>query len=70
MVRQLRPWKYLGFVIMVSMGIMLGGAKLGQYYDNPYFQLKITLLFLVFVHAMVFRRSVYRNTEALDRAAA
>ena len=68
MVRQLRPWKYLGFIIMVSMGIMLGGAKLGQYYDNPYFQLKITLLFLVFVHAMVFRRSVYRNTEALDRA--
>ena len=69
-VRQLRPWKYLGFIIMVSMGIMLGGAKLGQYYDNPYFQLKMTLLFLVFVHAMVFRRSVYRNTEALDRAPA
>ncbi|HYA18005.1 MAG TPA: DUF6644 family protein [Bryobacteraceae bacterium] len=68
MVRQLRPWKYLGFIVMVSMGIMLGGAKLAQYYDNPYFQLKMTLLFLVFVHAMAFRRSVYRNTEALDRA--
>jgi uncharacterized membrane protein YfcA len=70
MVRQLRPWKYLGFIIMVGMGILLGGAKLGQYYDNPYFQLKMTLLFLVFVHAMVFRKSVYRNTEALDRAPA
>jgi len=68
MVTQLRPWKYLGFVIMISCGIMLGGAKLTQYYDNPYFDLKMTLLLLVFVHAMVFRKSVYRNTEALDKA--
>jgi hypothetical protein len=68
MVRQLRPWKYIGFVIMVSCGIMLGGAKLSQYYDNPYFQLKMTLLLMVGVHALVFRRSVYRNTESLDRA--
>ena len=70
MVNQLRPWKYIGFFIMVGCGIMLGGAKLAQYYDNPYFQLKMTLLLLTGVHALAFRKSVYRNTEALDRASA
>jgi len=67
-VTQLRVWKYVGFVIMISCGIMLGGAKFGTYYDNPYFQMKMSLLFLVGVHAMVFRRSVYGNTANIDRA--
>ncbi len=48
----------------------MGGAKFGQYYGNPYFQMKMSLLFLVGVHALVFRRSVYGNTEAIDRAPA
>ena len=39
-VTQLRPWKRLGFVIMIGCGICLGGAKLSQYYDNPYFDLE------------------------------
>ena len=68
MVQQLRLWKRIGFVIMVSCGILLGGAKFAQYYDNPYFQMKMLLLALVGVHAIVFRKSVYGNTEALDRA--
>src|SRR5277367_4346473 len=42
----LRPWKWLGFVIMVSCGILLGSAKAVSYYDNPYFQIKMTLLAL------------------------
>lgn len=67
---QLRIWKYVGFIIMVSCGIMLAGAKFGSYYDNPYFQLKMTLLALVGVHAWVFHRSVYGNTLNLDRAPA
>jgi len=66
-VGQLRPWKWLGFCIMVTCGILLGSAKAVSYYDNPYFQIKMTLLALVGVHALVFRRSVYRNTAELDR---
>jgi hypothetical protein len=53
---------------MIGCGICLGGAKLSQYYDNPYFILKMTLLLMVGVHALAFRRSVYHNTEALDKA--
>jgi hypothetical protein len=66
MVRQTRVWKWIGFVIMVTCGILLGGSKLASYYDNPYFQIKLTLLTLVGVHALVFRKSVYGNTAQLD----
>ncbi len=61
-----RPFKHAGLLIMVTLGIHLGGSKLADYYDNPYFLMKMSLLLLVFVHAMVFRRSVYRNPAAVD----
>ncbi len=67
-VRQTRLWKRIGFVIMITCGILLAGAKLNTYYDNPYFQIKLVLLVLVGVHAIIFHRSVYANTEAIDRA--
>ncbi len=65
-VERTRPWKIAGLLIMLTLGIHLGGAKLADYYDNPYFILKMTLLVLVGVHALVFRKSVYRNPAALD----
>ena len=67
-VNQTRIWKRIGFVIMISLGIMLGGAKLTSYYYNPYFLIKLSLLALVFVHAMIFRGSVYSHPEKLDQA--
>ncbi len=67
-VNQTRIWKRIGFVIMISMGIMLAGAKLETYYTNPYFHLKLTLLALVGVHAMVFHKSVYAHPEKLDQS--
>lgn len=68
MVRRLRPWKWFGFVVMVTCGSLLAGCKLESYYGNPYFQLKLTLLLLVGVHAFIFRRSVYGKTVNLDQA--
>jgi hypothetical protein len=68
MVKQTRPWKWVGFFIMVTCGVLLAGAKLDTYYDNPYFQIKLALLACVAVHAKVFRRSVYANPEQLDGA--
>ena len=68
LVEQTRPWKRLGFVVMITCGALLAGSKLDEYYDNPYFQLKLLLLALVAVHAMIFHRSVYGNTAELDRA--
>jgi hypothetical protein len=70
MIEQTRIWKRIGFVVMVTCGVLLAGAKLDTYYDNPYFQLKLSLLILVGVHALVFHRRVYGNTAELDRAPA
>jgi uncharacterized membrane protein len=67
-VSQFRVWKRLGLVMVAGCGILLASAKAEQYYHNPYFWTKMTLLTLVGVHALVFRRSVYNNTEELDRA--
>jgi hypothetical protein len=68
-IAQLRNWKRIGFVMMVSTGILLAGAKAASYYANPYFQLKLSLLCLVGMHALVFRRRVYGGTAQLDAAA-
>jgi len=61
-----RWWKRLGFVIMVSMGICLAGSKAVEYYPNPYFWTKLTLLALVGIHALIFRPIVYNHPEQLD----
>jgi Family of unknown function (DUF6644) len=65
---RLRPWKRAGFVVMVTCGLLLAGSEFNKYYDNPYFWIKISLLVLIGVHGLAFRRSVYYNTAALDAA--
>ncbi|HEX6897387.1 MAG TPA: DUF6644 family protein [Bryobacteraceae bacterium] len=65
-VAKTRPWKHVGLTIMILLGIHLGGAKFHDYYDNPYFLMKMSLLACVFIHAMVFRKGVYKNPAALD----
>jgi hypothetical protein len=60
-VNQLRPWKWLGLILMVSAGILQAGSKANIYYDNPYFVVKMCTLLLVAVHSVVFRKSVYRD---------
>jgi hypothetical protein len=67
-VRGLRPWKYLGFIVMVTMGLLLATSEMDKYYGNPYFQLKILMICMVAVHALLFRGRVYANPEALDRS--
>lgn len=69
MIKQLRPFKYAGAFLVIFCGILLFGAKAGTYYDNPYFQMKVSFLALVSVHAMVFRSGVYKNPD-LDKGLA
>ena len=42
-------------------------SKAEGYFLNGFFQLKMTFLFLVFVHAMIFRPLVYNHPEELDK---
>lgn len=66
-VKALRPWKHLGITLVATCGFFLAWAKAERYLGNPYFQIKLTLLFLIICHSIFFRKSVYRNTEELDK---
>ena len=65
-VGRLRAWKIAGFLIMAGCGFLLAGSEAGKYYANTYFWVKMTLLALVALHALVFRRGVYRNAAKAD----
>jgi hypothetical protein len=69
-VRQLRWPKRLGFLVVLTCGILLASSKAEEYYYNIFFWSKMSLLVLIAIHGLVFRASVYRNTEALDKAPA
>lgn len=68
MVNQLRPFKRVGFLLLITCGLLMAGCKAEEYYYNAFFRTKLTLLLLVGIHALVFRRGVYHNTDALDTA--
>lgn len=65
-VNGLRPWKRLGFVIMVICGLLLAGSEAEKYVSNPYFWIKMTLMVLVGVHALIFKPRVYDHPEKFD----
>jgi hypothetical protein len=67
-VTQLRWPKRIGIVIVAACGLLLASSKAEEYYYNRFFQAKLILLALVFVHALIFRGSVYKNPAALDQA--
>jgi hypothetical protein len=66
-INQLRWPKRICFLLVLTCGALLASSKAEEYYYNAFFWAKMLLLFLVFVHGLVFRASVYRNTEALDK---
>jgi hypothetical protein len=66
-VNGLRVWKRIGLAVILTCGVLLATSEMDKYYGNPYFQLKMTMLVLLLIHAIVFRRSVYQNPAALDR---
>jgi uncharacterized membrane protein len=66
---QLRVPKRIGLVLIAGCGILLAGSKAEEYYYNAFFRAKLILLLLVALHSVVYQKSVYRNTQALDREA-
>jgi uncharacterized protein DUF6644 len=65
-VQQFRPWKRLGFVVVVASGLLLAWAEPLKLYRSPAFWVKMALFVLVGVHALVFRAGVYDNPAKLD----
>lgn len=67
-VDQFRIPKRWGLLLIVTCGVLLAGSKAEEYYYNSFFRAKMILLFTVLVHELVFRRAVYADPAALDRA--
>src|ERR1035438_9433736 len=63
---QFRPWKRLGFVIVVATGALLTWAEPTRLYRSPSFWVKMAFFALVGVHALIFRAKVYRHPEEQD----
>ncbi|MEP7355145.1 MAG: DUF6644 family protein [Acidobacteriota bacterium] len=64
---QFRPFKHFGLTIVVLCGALLATSKINLYWPNPYFKMKMSLLLCVLIHALVFRKSVYKNLAEFDR---
>jgi hypothetical protein len=67
-VNQLRWPKRIGFVMIATCGLLMLGSKAEEYYYNIFVWIKLSLVALMFIHGWVFRRSVYFNTAAIDKA--
>src|SRR6266536_5600764 len=67
LIRQLRVWKWIGFVVVTVTGLLLAWAEPIRLYRSPSFWIKTVLLMLLAAHALVFRRDVYGNTLLLDK---
>jgi hypothetical protein len=65
---QFRPWKRLGFVIVVVTGLLLAWAEPIRLYRSPSFWVKMSFFALVGAHALFFRAKVYAHPETLDTA--
>lgn len=65
-VQQFRPWKRLGFGLVVISGLLLAWAEPQKLYRSPAFWIKIALFVLVGVHALVFRTGVYLDAAKLE----
>ena len=65
LIQSFRPWKQVGFTVMVTCGLLLGGSKALEYVTNSFFQIKMALLCGVGLHGLYFRRRVYRRDERL-----
>jgi len=67
-VNQLRLLKWIGLLIVATCGVLMFGAKAEEYYYNAFFRTKMTILALIAIHALVFRRSVYARVAEFDRS--
>ena len=67
--RQLMPWAFGGFMVMVVSGGMLASGFATAAYANVYFRVKMVALLLAGVNAVVYHRITARRMAQRDGAA-
>jgi hypothetical protein len=66
--RQVLPWVWSGFVVMLITGILLTIAEAEKNYFNIAFRIKLVLLFLVGLNPLIFHLTIYRSVNTWDIA--
>jgi len=67
-VDRLRAPKIAGFIFAATCGLLLLIGNPEKYLANIFFRIKLVLFVLVALHALAFRRGVYRQAAELDTA--
>ena len=62
-IESLRTPKRIGFLIVLTCGLLMASSKAEEYYYNWFFWAKMSLLVLIAVHGLIFGKSVYRNSS-------
>jgi len=64
--RQIIPWTWSGFAVMLISGLLLFASEARDNYFNTFFRLKLLLLFLVALNPLIFHATAYRNVSSWD----
>jgi hypothetical protein len=64
--QQVRPWMFLGFLVMFVTGALLFSARAVDAYESTYFRLKVGLLVLGALNVVIFHATIDRQREQWD----
>jgi hypothetical protein len=65
---QLRPWKWVGFLVLLVTGSFMALSDPVEYRDNIMFWISLMILLIVGIDAFIFRRGIYSSIETWDDA--
>jgi hypothetical protein len=65
-IEQFRPWKWIGFGVLLVTGILLSVSDPVEYGGNVMYWISLLLLLAAGVNALVFRFGIYRSVASWD----
>jgi uncharacterized membrane protein len=67
-INQFRPWKWLGFAVLLVTGVLLTISDPMEYHDNIMFWISAALILLVGVNGLIFHYGIYRDVATWDES--
>jgi len=64
--KQLLPWAWSGFALMVISGLLMFSSEAVKVYENGAFRLKMILILLAGINALAFQTTVYKTVDKWD----
>jgi hypothetical protein len=64
--KQLNPWLYIGYAIMIVSGVLLFMGDPVAFYSTIPFKLKMALLIVAGINAILFNMTIGKKTNTLD----